>query len=206
MRLRKIPASGNAVFLTFDDGPDPLGTPAVLDVLRRHKAKATFFVVAEKLALFPEVVNKILADGHALGNHSWDHRYWHFFRKDVNLRNWIEKGTAELNRFGAESVGFRPPAGVVTPPLLRVLRENQEPLILWNERFFDTVFPLSLKAVKRSASRIEAGSIVLLHDRQKPYRLNRFCNSLNSYLASLNERGLEFKPLNRSICMSSVFS
>lgn len=59
--------------ITFDDGPDPETTPAVLDLLARHGAKATFFLIGKRVAMHPEIVARIVAEGHAIGNHSWDH-------------------------------------------------------------------------------------------------------------------------------------
>ena len=71
--VTRLPANGRRLFLTFDDGPDPEHTPQVLDILRRHGATASFFLVGELVDHHPGVVRRIVAEGHRIGNHSWSH-------------------------------------------------------------------------------------------------------------------------------------
>jgi peptidoglycan/xylan/chitin deacetylase (PgdA/CDA1 family) len=198
--LRRVPSHARSVFLTFDDGPDPVGTPAVLEILRKHGARATFFVVASKVKAHPELLREILRAGHAVGNHSLDHKYHHFFRGAERLKDWISSAEKELRKEGAAPVGFRPPAGIVTPHLVRAARSLDSPLVMWNERFFDAVLPWGERRARRSAARLEGGSIVLLHDRQTAGRVNAFCKTLDTYLDCLKDRGLEFEPLTPEIC------
>ena len=101
-----------AVALTFDDGPHPEDTPPLLDLLARHKAKATFFVVGKSVRRHPELVERLAAEGHALGNHTWDHLSLpsltgRFRRAQLA---WTEEA------LGARSSRlFRPPYGEQTP-------------------------------------------------------------------------------------------
>ncbi len=197
---RSIASAQRQVYLTFDDGPDPFSTPRVLDVLAEFQAHATFFLIAEKASAQPQLVQRILQAGHSIGNHSLDHRYGIFFQGSAALKNWIEQSEREFVAMGLpERVGFRPPAGVVTPPLHRALRELNEPLVLWNERFYDTVIPWSAARARRSAVRLREGSIVLLHDRQREKRIDSFCVVLAEYLQSLAARGLQMAPLTRHL-------
>src|SRR5262245_35293244 len=85
-------------FLTFDDGPDPVGTRRVLDVLAKHKALATFFVIAEKAD--PQIIARILDAGHAIGNHSLDHKFRYFFAPTRRLENWIIRSESALAALG----------------------------------------------------------------------------------------------------------
>jgi peptidoglycan/xylan/chitin deacetylase (PgdA/CDA1 family) len=195
--LRSLPASPEKIFLTFDDGPDARGTPAVLDVLRRKNVPATFFLVAEKLREEPTLVERIQREGHAIGNHSWDHRYRHLFRGSGHLKNWLMRAEAEFTERGVlRVVGFRPPAGMMTPNLLRAAGELNLPVILWNERFYDSVWKWSEGRALRSARAIRGGSIVLLHDRQRTGRIQTFCACLDIYIDAIRARGLSFAALS----------
>jgi len=197
------------VYLTFDDGPDGPRTERVLDVLRARDVRATFFLIGEKLRPQVSLVRRMVAEGHALGNHSWDHKYRNYFLGALAMRAWIEHARLEFRALGLpRPVGFRPPAGVVTPVVRRVLRELDEPLILWDERFYDGVWPWTEAAARRSAARLSAeclgstksrqlglGNVVLLHDRQPESRSSEFCRVLELYIGLLRERGFEFAAL-----------
>lgn len=137
-------------------------------------------------------------EGHALGNHSWDHRYRNYFFGAHAMRRWIEHTRLELRALGLpQAVGFRPPAGVVTPVVKRVARDLGEPLVLWDERFYDAVWPWTEAKARRSAARLRGGEIVLLHDRQPGERGERFAEVLALYLDLLQERGFDLVPLQR---------
>ena len=198
MILRSIPTTPKKIYLTFDDGPDPVGTPAVLDLLKRTGARATFFVIAKRLADHPDLVRRILDEGHALGNHSWDHRYGIFFAPPARIGEWVDIAQLEFSKLGAagRSVGFRPPAGVVTPRLRQVLGDRGIPLILWNERFFDSVWPWPQWLARRSAARLGGGSIVLLHDSRRRLMATHFERTLEIYVRDLAARGFELATLN----------
>jgi hypothetical protein len=78
------------------------------------------------------------------------------------------------------------------------LREKQEPLILWNVRFYDAVFEWTPDKAERSARRLKPGSIVLLHDRQAPGKIESFCRTLDGYIQKIKARGLTLRALSRS--------
>lgn len=202
MIVRSLKSRADRIYLTFDDGPDPVGTAAVLDVLAKMKVHATFFLVASRLRAEPDLLRRIQHEGHAIGNHSWDHRYGHFFARRSGLEQWLDQADREFTALGVPScIGFRPPAGVITPPLLRALRRRQEPLVLWSERFFDGVFPWSAPRARASARRLEGGSIVLLHDRQSAARVGPFCAILAEYIEALQGRGFVLEGLTRELCV-----
>lgn len=154
------------LYLTFDDGPDAQYTEQILSLLRRKNCKATFFCVAERAKAHRSTVEQMVKEGHAIGNHSLDHRYRYYFASDARLENWILDADKMLTEIaGIKPIGFRPPAGVVTPPLKRVLARTRIPLVMWSHRFFDGVFSLSLSRLLRAASSAPNGAIFLLHDR-----------------------------------------
>ncbi|HMN68954.1 MAG TPA: polysaccharide deacetylase family protein [Bdellovibrionales bacterium] len=191
--IRRLAEASDKIFLTFDDGPCPVGTAAVLDVLAAHDAKATFFLIANRLQGNRELVDRMLSEGHAIGDHSFDHRYARLFRRDLDP--WLEASSVEFRRHGLQPVGFRPPAGILTPPLRHALLARREPIIMWNERFFDAVLPWTKTRAARSARRLKGGDIVLLHDRQSSTRVPAFTRVLAHYIESLQKRGFALAAL-----------
>lgn len=183
------------VHLTFDDGPVAGCTERVLDLLDRHGAKATFFVVVQKARREKALLERMRRSGHAVGNHSLDHTYSPFFAPRRRLREWIFEAQEELRAlWGEEPVGFRPPAGVCTPPLRDVLCHLDIPLILWDRRFFDAVFPWGKGRAGRAAARVDPGSIVLLHDSHRGLRADRFLESLDLFLTRMGHPALPLSP------------
>lgn len=196
MILRALPFARETVFLTFDDGPDPVGTPAVLDLLKEKQVAASFFLIADKIPYARELVHRIHREGHAIGNHSIDHKYRNYLRGRKHLREWLLASQRALAAEGlTQLVGFRPPAGILTPPLARAAQDLGLPVVLWNERFYDAVIPWSEGRAVKSAKRLQGGSIVLLHDRQSAGRLPSFLKSLASYIETLHSRGFKISAL-----------
>jgi len=208
--LRKLPPSTSnelsarrVLYLTFDDGPDPVGTPAVLAVLEQFGVRATFFVVADAAIRHPALLKAITAAGHSVGNHSLDHRYGAFFGSRKVLRHWIGEAERRLNgELGHGTVGFRSPAGVRTPHLAPVLWELGLPLIHWQKRFYDSVWPWRANAAVASLVSAPSGSIILLHDRQQTRNLPTFLRTLSQYLTSARAMQIEFRALQRADCLA----
>jgi len=200
----QIPDACDSLFLTFDDGPDPTGTPAVLMLLKKLNCHATFFLIAEKALRNPQLIDQILNDGHTIGNHSFDHRYGVFFASRSRMRDWIEESQSVFQNLNVKPVGFRPPAGVRTPRLHQVLSELTIPLIMWNRRFFDTTLPFTKSRALRSLASTPGGSIILLHDRQHSSRLVSFLETLEIYIHTAQAQGLQFRALTENLCKSKT--
>jgi peptidoglycan/xylan/chitin deacetylase (PgdA/CDA1 family) len=153
------------IFLTFDDGPDPEVTPRLLDLLDELAVRATFFVVGDKAARHQPIIRRMLEAGHAVGDHSWDHAYCPFFQGRRRLEAWIRCSQRHLQDLtGRACFGFRPPAGVTTPPLIQTLRLLDVPLVHWNRRYYDTRHAFTPAKARCAAARLRAGDVVLLHD------------------------------------------
>lgn len=155
------------VALTFDDGPDENMTPKVLEVLRRHGVRATFFLVGEKAARNPETVRQILNEGHLIGNHTWSHSpffpTWSFTKVEKELAG-TEKVVEEIT--GKRMKLFRPPFGVTNPVIGRAVRHKEYVAVGWSVRSLDTDLKCSREAVcRRVMDRMHNGAVVLLHDR-----------------------------------------
>ncbi|MCB0393937.1 MAG: polysaccharide deacetylase family protein [Bdellovibrionales bacterium] len=179
--------------MTFDDGPESKQTLKVLSLLEKYEARATFFVVANRLKGHSALIDEILSRGHTIGNHSWDHTYKNFFSSFGKLDDWVKKSVEEFSGRGIPTVGFRPPAGVVTPNLIRSLGQYNLKLYLWNQRYFDTQFVIGSDRAKKSLERYTGGDIVLLHDRTK--RLDQNLDAIETILREGKLRGYAFSNL-----------
>ena len=200
-RIPSAPGEEKTLYLTFDDGPDPVGTPRVLSLLREYDARATFFVVGRKAQSESDLLHRIQADGHGIGNHSDDHGYRAFFAGVRRMKDWVARSESRIERLiEGRSVGFRSPAGVRTPELRRALRELSLPHVLWAERFYDSTRKWSRADALASLATARDGDIVLLHDAQKPENLETFLDTLRTYLDAGRAHGFLFRALRRDLC------
>lgn len=189
--LGEFGKTARALCLTFDDGPDPVYTPAILDILAAHHAKATFFVLGEAAKKYPDVVQRIIADGHSIGNHTYSHSHpWLASetraRQEVSITSHIiESITGVWPRW------FRPPYGRLRYAMRQqALLESME-TVLWNHSIIDWGLLGSTAGIRSRLENITAGDIVLMHDGQRdqnrPDNLLRF---LPDFLASLPQKKL----------------
>ncbi|MGL5958236.1 MAG: polysaccharide deacetylase family protein [Phocaeicola sp.] len=155
----------DAVALTFDDGVNPDTTPEVLQVLKRHRAKATFFLIGERAEAYPDLVRQIVAEGHTIGNHSYYHR-WNFpLGSEEKIEEEMSRCQMILEKITGERVSlFRPPFGVTNPNVARAVRKSGLQSIGWSIRSFDTMGHEKEKVVKRVLRQLKPGKVVLLHD------------------------------------------
>lgn len=200
--VRRIPPSAGwpLLYLSFDDGPAPEATPAVLDTLAAHGCAATFFLVAERAQRERRLVSRLLEAGHAIGNHSLDHTWNVYFHRPIRMLRWIDEAEQRLQDLcGRETVGFRSPAGVRTPALHWALRQLDLPLVHWDVRAFDRAVTWTDARARRDLAGARPGSIVLLHDTHAPPHLDGFLRTLGIFLAEARRRGFRFAPLDRSL-------
>ncbi|MBC7741436.1 MAG: polysaccharide deacetylase family protein [Bdellovibrionaceae bacterium] len=202
--IRRIRDSDNGIYLTFDDGPSPQTTPAVLELLKKYDAKATFFVIGQKAEAQSELIHRIITEGHTLLSHSSDHAYSNYFKGSNAIENWMHDSVNKLQKItNAQALGFRPPAGVLNPPLLRAAQRIKLPLILWSYRYFDSVWSLTSRKIHRSLKRLKSGDIVLLHDEQKIKNQKIFLKSLEELLQGLALAQLKVRALSNSDIINS---
>ncbi len=161
--LRRYSSCGACLALTFDDGPGPLLTPRVLDLLCTHSAKATFFMLGMRVDKAPELVERVRGQGHELGCHTHDHlNAW-------KVSPWraaadIDKGYQTLARWVPSNALFRPPYGKSTPFTLRQIRRRGAKTVLWTHDSGDTAKELPKPGQIIDAVRRDRGGVVLLHD------------------------------------------
>jgi len=175
------------VFLTFDDGPTPGVTEWVLDTLKKFGAKATFFLVGNNAKNNPELVERIVSEGHSIGNHTFNH-----------LNGWrtpLSTYSKSALKCGEVVPGnlFRPPYGRITRAQTRRLG-NRFKIIMWDvlSGDFDTELPKQ-KVVKNVLNNTESGSIVVFHDSAKAEPRLKY--ALPRVLNYLKDEGYSFKPI-----------
>lgn len=156
--------AGRQIALTFDDGPTPY-TLQILEILKTHQAKATFFCIGQQAEKHPEILRRIIAEGHMVGNHSFTHsESIGFFSKAQMIAEINAADQAIENVIGVKPATYRPPFGVTNPSIARALRNTGHAVIGWNIRSLDTKIPAEKTILKRITGRLSPGSIVLLHD------------------------------------------
>jgi len=165
---RTLPG-GRGVALTFDDGPHPEGTPAVLDVLARAGARATFFVIGEQVQRRPELVGRILADGHAVALHGHRHRL-QLRLSAAQVADDLARGIAAVREAHGDGLSegprwHRPPYGIYSPAGLRAARAEGLAPLLWSRWGRDwRKFTTPPRIARRATRSIIAGDVILLHD------------------------------------------
>jgi chitin deacetylase len=161
------------VALTIDDGPDPQVTPYVLDILAEKNIKATFFCIAAKVKMHPELVQRMIADGHHIENHSMQHRHYFSVMGMGGMKKEIMRAQQAIEEVtGRKPQFFRAPAGLRNPFLDPVLHKLDLKLVSWTRRGFDTRVHDAKKITKRLLANAKAGDILLLHDGNSSRRAN----------------------------------
>ena len=180
------------VALTFDDGPSPVDTPRVLDILREKNVKATFFVVGERAEQQPEIVRRACREGHLVGNHTWSHPSLFCFLTPARLRSEIERGEDSIQKIsGSRPRYFRSPVGLRHPLLGLYLRQAGLEYISWRLRTYDTISRKSGDLTNRILDKVVSGDIILLHDRRAS-GADVMLNALPGVIDGLRSRGFEF--------------
>ncbi len=160
------PAGSRAVALTFDDGPHPVTTRAVLEILRTHDVRATFFVLGHKVEAHPEIVREIQAAGHTLGIHGFQHDHLFCLRTSGYAVAQIERTQRAIeNACGVTPTLFRPPIGFASHLTFRGAERAAVRVIAWSVRSLDGLRGAQpARVARRVIANLEDGAIVLLHD------------------------------------------
>jgi peptidoglycan/xylan/chitin deacetylase (PgdA/CDA1 family) len=188
-----IDTKEKVLFLTFDDGPDPLTTPFILDELRKKKAKATFFCIGRNAAKYPAIYNQILEEGHGVGNHTHNH-----------LNGWKTSNPDYLADIAdaasyIDSKLFRPPYGRIRSAqarhLAKFMNKPGAKTVMWDVLsgdFDEKVSPA--RCFKNVTANAVKGSIVVFHDGENAFP--RLSYTLPLTLEFFQEKGYRFEKLN----------
>ncbi|WP_343748747.1 polysaccharide deacetylase family protein [Fluviicola sp.] len=176
-----------AVILTFDDGPDPVHTPKVLDILQKHQIKALFFLIGKKAQENPELVRRIMDEGHEIGNHTQNHPIFFALYSRKKIAAEIDHAENTLKILTQRNVSlFRPPIGYMNPSIASVLRKRNLKIIGWNVRSYDS-FKSEEQLLKRLVRLTQKSSIVLLHDNRE-----HTASVLEAYIQRAQANGIIF--------------
>tara|TARA_R110001592_G_scaffold166877_1_gene402136 strand:+ start:50 stop:667 length:618 start_codon:yes stop_codon:yes gene_type:complete len=179
-----IPNNTKTIYLTFDDGPTPEITTWVLETLKKHKIKATFFVVGENVKKHPEIYQQLINEGHAIGNHTYNHLNGWKTKSSDYLQN-IEK-CAEL----VDSNLFRPPYGRIKNTQIRKLKQHYK-IIMWDVLSGDFDFKTSPEQCADNViENVKPGSIIVFHDSAKAEKNLKY--ALPKALEYLKQQGFTF--------------
>jgi peptidoglycan/xylan/chitin deacetylase (PgdA/CDA1 family) len=198
----------DGVAITFDDGPHPHGTVSVLETLREHGAKATFFLVGEQVERRPALAAEIVAAGHRVELHCYRHRNQLRLTSRMLIED-AERGRAVIEEATGQAIAdYRPPDGVFTAAGLRAIRDRGWRPVLWSKwgRDWDRwATPESI--THRVTAGVDAGDILLLHDADY-YSASgswvRTAAALSKILELLEERGLKSRLLRRGGAATTV--
>ncbi len=201
LKLREERAAPGEVFLTFDDGPHPQGTPAVLEQLREARAEATFFLAGEQVARRPALAAEIVAAGHRVELHCHRHRNQLRLTPRALLED-AERARAAIEEASGQQVrDYRPPYGIFSGAGLRAIRRRGWRPVLWSQWGRDWDRRASADSITRKLTGdVVAGDILLLHDADYYSARGswmRTVAALPKILAELEARGLGSSLLRR---------
>lgn len=156
--------SEKRVALTFDDGPNPLYTSQILDILERHDVEATFFLIGKNVEAYPAVAREIVERGHQIGNHSFTHP--DLLKLNGEHISWEIDNTAKIieQETGVRPTVFRPPHGFRDPVVMEKARQRNLQVVQWTVMARDWKNPGAEVIADRIVGKIKNGSIILLHD------------------------------------------
>ena len=195
----KIPHAGNKIFISFDDGPHPEATPFALDQLKKHGAKATFFCLGKNVIAYPDIYQRIIEEGHQVGNHSFDHlNGWKTSSREYEEN--VLKAAQHIH-----SHLFRPPYGKISPEQISLLKRphpvlqgntasNGFQIIQWDILTGDFDPECSPeKCFDHATGKATPGSIIVFHDSNKAFP--RMSYALPQALQYYSAKGFSCEPI-----------
>ena len=193
----RVPSIEKEIYLTFDDGPIPGPTEFVLDQLERSHAKATFFCIGENVSRHPEIFQAVARQGHAIGNHTFNHlKGWNYSVADylANIRLCQEEFLKSPHSLRRVTL-FRPPYGRIKRSQIRALKEYS--IIMWDVLSHDYSATISPEQCLRGTIQAtRPGSIIAFHDSLKAEKNMRY--TLPRFLEHFTRQGYSFKALTNS--------
>lgn len=185
-RIWHIGRGEKVIYLTFDDGPHPVATPFVLDLLKEYKAKATFFCIGKNVDDFPAIYKRILDEGHAVGNHTQHHLNGWKTANDIYIKD-VKEAAKRI-----QSGLFRPPYGRIRSSQVRKLAGFR--IIMWDVLSGDFDKAVSPESCYQYVmNHTNNGSIVVFHDSEKAW--SKMSNTLPLVLEHFSKKGFQFSAI-----------
>ena len=189
------------IALTIDDGPWSKTTTEMLDILKQNDVKATFFWVGSTLQENPEIAKRVVAEGHAIGNHTWHH--WYHKMDAATAKNEIEKTNQLIYKTtGVKTSFFRPPGGYLNNGLAAYAKSQKNSVVMWSVTSADTdpraKYQVFIKNVLRDA---KPGAIVLMHDGGG--NRERTVKALPEIITGLKKQGYKFVTIPQLLELQS---
>lgn len=189
---------GQYIAMTFDDGPSAENTPRLLEILKQRGIKATFFLIGQNVAEHPEIVKRILEEGHEIGNHSWTHPQLSKLSDERVTDEIVKTQNAIHDASGYTPTLLRPPYGAVTPRQREWIESHFGlNVILWSVDPFDWKRPGASVIEQRILSGAEPGAIILSHDIHK-----QTVDAMPATLDALIKKGYKFVTVSQLIAMN----
>lgn len=193
----KTISSGNPgrkqIALSFDDGPLPVYTHNILEILRLHQVQAAFFCIGKRVEEQEALFKQIYAEGHVIGNHSFSHHLWFDLFSSAKMEKDLRRMSDTMHKaVGVKPLLFRPPYGVTNPNLRKAVQKNGFTAIGWNVRSLDTVIKNQQKLLKKVTGRLKPGAILLFHDSGKAT-----VQVLSAFISHCKEQGYEIVRLDK---------
>jgi peptidoglycan/xylan/chitin deacetylase (PgdA/CDA1 family) len=191
--LWRVATQDKVLYLTFDDGPVPGPTEFVIEQLKKSNAKATFFCIGDNVRKHPAIFNKVLASGHAIGNHTFNHLKGWSTSNQRYLEN-IDLCNAQIRTHNLETPTlFRPPYGRITNSQINALKSKYK-IVMWDVLTHDYSKTISPEqCLKGSINSARTGSIIVFHDSLKAERNMTYV--LPKFLDHFTAQGFKFKTL-----------
>ncbi|MDD4569836.1 MAG: polysaccharide deacetylase family protein [Tepidanaerobacteraceae bacterium] len=207
--IRHGPHHFKYVALTFDDGPDSVYTPEILDILKERDVRATFFLIGKNVSRYPEIAQRMVMEGHSIGSHTHSHKSLiplsakSTYKEIKNAEVAIEEAT------GIRPTLFRPPRGVYSSYARDLLKEERYTLVLWDLSAVDWAELAPKKIVANVVNKVKPGSIILLHDSGDliTYRggdRHSTVKALPEIIDKLRTQGYEFVTIDQMIFLSEL--
>lgn len=196
-------SSQKTIALTFDDGPQSVYTPQVLDILKRYDVRATFFLIGKNVEIFPELAKRILEEGHSIGNHTYTHPDLRLQNKEQIKEQMLKTEKAIRSVTGYKPHLFRPPYGMDSKTVFLEAKNLGYVVVKWSVSGLngrqDAPFN---KIVKRVIDNTQNGSIILLHDGNRLFQKtdrSQIVKALPIIIETLRAEGYRFVTIDELI-------
>lgn len=201
----KINTNKKVVALTYDDGPDPKYTPVILDILKAHNARATFFVIGKRAESHPGILKRMAADGHEIGNHSYNHPNFNKL-SHKNQVDEVTKTTKTIKRLTGQNPRLlRPPGGYLSYDLVAITREKNMTISYWTYQQDSKDWRTGVKAAtiaRHVMKHVRPGQIIILHDGCP--NSAQTVEATNMILSRLQEEGYSFITVSELIKLENM--